>query len=99
MRALASGETISFTRGKTTISVTHDKAECLAAAEIPADKVVQSGEIWHLVGDPLPAYQNLTIEQVVTKRLLPVKIDTQNIRDGYFYVLELADPTGKKANY
>lgn len=99
MRALASGEAISFTSGKTTISVTHDSAESLSAAEVPADRVVQSGEIWHLIGDPSPAYQNLTIEQVVTRRLVPVKIDAPNIRDGYFYILELADPTGKKADY
>lgn len=99
IRALASGEAVSFMRGKNPISVTHDKAEALAVAEIPADRVTQSDGIWHLIGDPGPAYQNLTIEQVVTKRLLPVKIDVSNVRDGYFYILELADPTGKKANY
>lgn len=99
MRALALGESISFSSGRNTIRVAHDKAESLYAAEIPAEKVVQTGEVWHLVGDSSPAYQNLTIEQVLTKQLLPVKIDPANVCDGCFYILELADATGKKADY
>lgn len=99
MRALASGEAVSFTRGRTQISVTHDTSQPLIAAEISADAVVKTGEIWHLIGDPNPAYQNLTIEKVLTKSVQPMKVEEPNVRDGCFYILELADPTGKKTDY
>jgi hypothetical protein len=99
MRALASGEAVFFTSGKSTFSVTHDKAEPLYAAQIPSEGVAQTGEIWHLVGDSIPAYQNVTLEQVLTRQLIPVKIDPTDLRDGSFYALELVDPTGKKTDY
>jgi hypothetical protein len=85
--------------GRNAISVTYDKANALYAAEIPADQVIQTGEIWHLAGDALPAYQNATLEQVLTKRLVPVKVDQADLRDECFYILEMADATGKKTDF
>jgi len=99
MRALASGEVVSFTTGRNTISVVQDKADVLYGAEILADQVAKTNEIWHLVGDALPAYQNATLEQVLTRRCVPVKVDQADLRDECFYVLELADATGKKTDY
>jgi len=99
MRALASGEAVSFQMGRTVISVTQDKAEALYGAEIPADQVAKTGEILHLVGDALPAYQNATLEQVLTKRLVPMKVDQADLRDECFYILEMADATGKKTDF
>lgn len=99
MRALASGEAVSFKMGKNVISVTLGKDDVLCAAELSADEVTNTGETFHLVGDALPAYQNATLERVLTRRCVPVKIDQANLRDECFYILEMADATGKKTDF
>lgn len=100
VRALASGEAVSFIMGRNAITVTLDKAdEALYAAKVPAEHVAKTGEIWHLVGDNIPAYQNATLEQVLTKQLVPVKIDPALVQEDCFYVIELADATGKKTDF
>jgi len=99
MRSLASGEVVSFTMGRNSIRVAQNKADALYAAEIPAEHVDKTDDIWHLVGDSLPAYQNATLEQVLTRRLVPVKVDQADFRDECFYIVELADATGKKTDF
>jgi alkylhydroperoxidase/carboxymuconolactone decarboxylase family protein YurZ len=47
----------------------------------------------------MPAYQNATLERVLTRRFVPVKIDPAVLQDDCFYILELADATGKKTDF
>lgn len=99
IRSIALGEDVAFLSGKATIIVKHNKSTPLYAALVSAEHVAVTKGIHHLVGDAKPEYQNLTMEAVLTKQMVPENIDPSKVQEGQFFILELADETGKKEEF
>lgn len=98
MRKLMNGDTLTFIAGKRTFEVLHEKRRPLHAAVFSKDKVTQTDGIFHLADDTLPAYQNFSLEQILTRQCVPVRIT--EVSDDQFFLLELVDATGgMKAKY